>query len=159
MKNVFPLIVMKDSLKNVWDYERKWFPLARKLVLPARISYFFKNWFLLTAVTVSTSRKKLSSKVTVFIREKYPSPIAGMKDLLKNKFSLDQKKLAPAISFGKMYKSWFVLARKSVSATRSEAFVEKYVFLIAKNCFFWQENQRIWFSIAGKCFAFKIGSP
>ena len=28
----------------------------------------------------------------VFIREKYPSPIAGMKDSFKNKFPLDRKK-------------------------------------------------------------------
>ena len=39
---------------------------------PARISSGFKNWFPL---------KKLSNKVTVSIREKNPSPIAGMKDL------------------------------------------------------------------------------
>ena len=38
-------------------------------------------------MTVSAS-KKFSSEVTVFIREKYPSPIAGMKDL----FALDRKK-------------------------------------------------------------------
>ena len=43
-------------------------------------------------MTVSTSRKKLSSKVTIFIREKYPSPIAGMKDSFKDKFPLGRKK-------------------------------------------------------------------
>ena len=60
---------------------------------PARISSVFKNLFPFIAVTVSASRKKLSSKVTVFIREKYPSPIAGMKDSFKNKFPIDRKKL------------------------------------------------------------------
>ena len=43
-------------------------------------------------MTVSASRKKLSSKVTVSIREKNPSPIAGMKDSFKNTFPLDKKK-------------------------------------------------------------------
>ena len=135
MKNVFPLTVMKDSLKNIWDYERKWFPLARKLVLPARISYFFKNWFLLTAVTVSTSRKKLSSKVTVFIREKYPSPMARTKDSFKNKFPGDRKK---AFSGRSPSKNWFELARKSGSTTRNKAFDEKYVSSIRKNYFLWK---------------------
>ena len=41
---------------------------------------------------VSTRRKKLSSKVTVFIAEKNPSPIARIKDSFKNKFPLDRKK-------------------------------------------------------------------
>ena len=59
---------------------------------PARISSVFKNWFPLIEVTVSTSRKKLSNKVTVFIREKYPSPIAWMKDSFKNEFPLGRKK-------------------------------------------------------------------
>ena len=47
-------------------------------------------------MTVSTSRKKLSSKVTVSIREKNPSPIVEMKDSFKNTFSLDRKKAFPA---------------------------------------------------------------
>ena len=58
---------------------------------PARISSVFKNWFPLIEVMVSASRKKLSSKVTVSIREKTPSPIAGMKDSFKNKIPLDKK--------------------------------------------------------------------
>ena len=37
---------------------------------PTRISSVFKNWFPLTAVTVSASRKKLSSKGTVFSLER-----------------------------------------------------------------------------------------
>ena len=40
-----------------------------------------------------------------------------------------------------------------------EAFVGKYVFTMHKICFFWQENQRKWFPLPGKCFSFKIGSP
>ena len=31
-----------------------------------------------------------------------------------------------------MYEKWFVLVRKSVSTTRNEAFLEKYVFPIRK---------------------------
>ena len=124
---------------------------------PARISSVFKNWFPL--MTVSASRKKLSSKVTVSIREKNPSPIAGMKDSFKNTFPLGRKKSFPRQASLKKYKQWFALARKSVSATRNEAFVEKYVFTIQKNCFFWQENQRKWFPLVGKCFSFEICSP
>ena len=52
---------------------------------------------------VSTRRKKLSSKVTVFIAEKNPSPIARMKDSFKNKFPLDRKKLSPARVSEKIY--------------------------------------------------------
>ena len=59
---------------------------------PAIISSVFKNWFPLITLTVSASRKKLSSKVKVFIREKNPSPIGGMKDSFKNKFPLDRRK-------------------------------------------------------------------
>ena len=52
----------------------------------------------------------------------------------------------------KYIKKWFVLARKSVSNTRNEAFVEKYVTTIHKLCFFWQKDQRKWFPVPGKCF-------
>ena len=55
----------------------------------ARISSVFKNWF--SPMTVSARRKKLSSKVTVSIRQKNPSPIAGMKDSFKYTFPLDRK--------------------------------------------------------------------
>ena len=82
--------------------QKNQFPLAR-------ISFFLKNWFPLTAVTVSAGRKKLSSKVTVSIREKNP-PLAGFKDSFKNKFSRDRKKLSLAESLRKYIKKWFVLA-------------------------------------------------
>ena len=110
-------------------------------------------------MTVSTSRKKLSSKVTVSIREKTPSPIAEMKDTFENTFPLDRKKSLPQQESLKKYKKWFVLARKFVSTTRNEALIEKYVSTIQKNCFFWQENERKRFPLARKCFYFKIGSP
>ena len=45
------------------------------------------------SVTVSACRKELSSKVDGFHYRQYPSPIAGMKDSLKNTFPLDGKKL------------------------------------------------------------------
>ena len=51
-----------------------------------------------------------------------------MKDSLKNSFQLDGKKSL-----------WFVLARKPVSTTGNEAFVEKYISTIRKSCFFWQK--------------------
>ena len=110
-------------------------------------------------MTVSTSIKRLSSKATISIREKIPSPIAGMKDSFKIKLPLDRKKAFPAGVSEKIYKKWFVLARKYVSTTQDEAFVEKYVSLIPKSCFFLQENQRKLFSLTGKCFSFKTGSP
>ena len=47
------------------------------------------------------------------------------------------------------YKKWFVLARKSISTTRNEAFLEKY----------YTENQRKWFPLAGKCFLLKLVPP
>ena len=92
---------------------------------------------------VSASRKKLSSKVTVSTREKNSSSKAVMKDSFKN-------------SFLKKYSKWFVQARKFVSTRLNEAFVEKYVSMIQKNCFFWQENQRKWF---WKCFSLKLVHP
>ena len=68
-----------------------------------------------------------------------------MKDLLKNYVSTRRKK-----SLG------FVPARKSVSTTRNEAFAEKYISTIRKNCFFWQTKKR--FPPAGKIFSVKIDS-
>ena len=109
-------------------------------------------------MTVSANRKKLSSKVTVSIREKNPSPITGMKDSFKTSFPLDRKKTFPRQESLKKCTKWFVLARKFVSTTRKEASIEKYVSTIRKNCFLWQENQRKWFPLAGKYFSFKIGS-
>ena len=105
---------------------------------PARISSVFKNWFSL--ITVTASRKKLSSKVTFSIRQKHPSPIAGMKDSFKNTFLLDRKKSFPRQESLKKYKKWFVIVRKSVYTSWNEAFVEKYISTVRKNCFFWQEN-------------------
>ena len=111
-------------------------------------------------MTLSANSKKRLSKVTVSIREKNISAIAGMKDSFKNTFPLDRKKkLSLAGVSEKKHKKWFVLARKSVSTTQNETFVRKYVSTIQKNCFFWQENQRKWFPLAGKFFPFKIGSP
>ena len=52
----------------------------------------FKKWLPLISVTVSASRKELSSKVDGFHYRENPSPIAEMKDLLKNIFPLDGKK-------------------------------------------------------------------
>ena len=43
-------------------------------------------------MTVSASRKELSSKVDNFHQGENPSPIAGMKDSLRNAFPLDEKK-------------------------------------------------------------------
>ena len=99
-------------------------------------------------MTVSASRQKLLSKVDALHQgenPENPSPIAGMKDLLKNYVSTRRKK-----SLG------FVPARKSVSTTRNEAFAEKYVSTIRKNCFFWQTKKR--FPPAGKIFSVKIDS-
>ena len=76
--------------------EENGFPQPENQFPPARISSVFKNWFPLIAVTVSAStlvEKKLSRKVTVLIRKKYPSPIAEMNDSFKNKFPLNRKKL------------------------------------------------------------------
>ena len=58
--------------------EKKWFPLARKSVPTRKNKSVLKNWFPLIAVTVSVRRKKLSSKVTVFITEKNRTPTARM---------------------------------------------------------------------------------
>ena len=110
------------------------------------------------AVTASAGSKKLSSKVTVSIREKSPLPVAGMKDSFKNIFPLDKKWLYPPEVSEEIYKKWFVLARIPASTTHNETFVRKYVSMIQNNCLFWQENQRAWFPLAGKCFPFKIGS-
>ena len=73
-----------------------------------------------------------------------------MKYSFKNKFSLDRKRAFSAGVSKKTYTKWFLLARKSVSTTRSKAFVEKYVSStkktassgkkIKENGFHWQEN-------------------
>ena len=52
--------------------------------LLARIRSVLKKWLPLISVTVSASRKELSSKVDRFHQRENPSPIAGNKDLLKN---------------------------------------------------------------------------
>ena len=111
-------------------------------------------------MTVSASSKKFKvSKVTVSIREKNPSPIAGIKNSFKNTFPLDRKKAFSGIVSEKTYKKWFVLARKSVSTTQNEIFVRKYVSTIQKNCVFRQKNQRKWFPLPGTFFRFKVDSP
>ena len=124
---------------------------------PERISSVFKNWFSL--MTVTASRKRLSSKVTFSIRQKHPSPIAGMKDSFKNTFLLDRKKSFPRLESLKKYKKWFVIVRKSVYTTRNEAFVEKYISTIRKNCYFWQENKINGFHQQQNVFLLKLVPP
>ena len=48
-----------------------------------------------------------------------------MKDLFKNKFPLDRKRkmLSAAGVSGKIYKKYFILARKSVFTNQNEPFV------------------------------------
>ena len=53
LKNLFPLAGIKNSLKNILDNGRKWFPLARK-------------WVSIRKSKISTSRKEFSSKVDSF---------------------------------------------------------------------------------------------
>ena len=101
LKNTFPLIGMKDSLKIYETMEENGFHKPENQFPPARISSAFKNWFPVRAVTVSASRKKLSSKLTVFIREKYPSPMARTKDSFKNKFPGDREKAFSGRSLSK----------------------------------------------------------
>ena len=74
-------------------------------------------------------------------------------------FTKQEINLSPAGVSEKTYKKWFLLDRKSISTTQNEAFVEKYISTIHKICFFWQENQRKLFPLAGKYFSFKITSP
>ena len=56
-------------------------------------------------MTVSASRRNLSSKVTISIKEKNPSPIAGIMDSFKNTFQLDRKEAFPGRSLGKDMKN------------------------------------------------------
>ena len=43
-------------------------------------------------MTVSASRKEISSKIDGFYQREYPPPMAGMKNSSKNTFRIDQKK-------------------------------------------------------------------
>ena len=65
--------------------------LENKFTL-ARIRSVFKKWLTLISVTVSVSKKELSIKIDGFHERENPSPIAGMKDSLKNTFPLDGKR-------------------------------------------------------------------
>ena len=120
---------------------------AAKSVPLATISSVFKNWFPLISVTVSASKKNFQ------VKGENPSPIAGIQNSFNKTFVLDGKK-----SFHwqecpkKICKKWLVRARNSVSATRNKALVEKYVSAIRKDRFFWQRNQRRWFTLGRKLF-------
>ena len=106
-------------------------------------------------MTVSASRKKLSIKVTISIREKNAN-----EGFIQKYVSTRQKiNLSLAGVSEKIYKKWFGLARKSFFTIANEAFVENYVSTIHKICFYSQENQSKWFPLAGKCFYFKIDFP
>ena len=72
--------------------------------------------------------------------------------------STRRKKTFAGRILNKIYKKRFVLATKSVFTTWKEAFVEKHVSSIRKDCFFWQKHQRKWFLLTGKCFFLKVGS-
>ena len=69
-------------------------------------------------MTVSPSRKELSSKVEGFHSTEYPSLMAGMKNSSKNKFLTDEKKL-------------MVSTRHKInSTTQNEVSFKKYVCTI-----------------------------
>ena len=48
--------------------------------------------------------------------------------------------------------------KKSVSINRNEAFAEKDISTIWKNCFLWQEKHRKGFRLAEECLSFKLSS-
>ena len=54
-------------------------------------------------------------------------PLARMNDLLKNKFTLDEKALT------KNGKKWFLLARKSVSTSRNKVIFQKLDLPVSAN--------------------------
>ena len=134
---MFPLDGMKNSLKISETRGENGFHYLKNEFTLARIKSVFKQWFPLVSVTFSASRKELTSKVDGFHCRENFSLIAAKKDSLKNRFPLDGKRL------------WVVLARKSVSTTHNEAFIEIYVSTIRKKSFFWQKSQK-WFPLAGK---------
>ena len=74
-----------------------------------------------------------------------------MKDSLKNAFPLDGKK------------TLFVLARKSVSTTRNEVFLEKYISTTKYTNTLWKtassgKKHGKWFPLVGKYFSVKTDS-
>ena len=71
---------------------------------PAIISSVFKNWFSLISVTISVSRKKLSSKLDVFY-QKENTPIPGTNDSFKKTFSINGQKLSLEGVSKKIYKN------------------------------------------------------
>ena len=146
---------MKNFLKNIWDNGRKWFSRAKKPVstnknkfLSLKTGFHSQQWrFLLVKKPFKWSK--------VFIRRKYPSPIAGMKD----SFPLGRKKLCLAGGSEKIYKKWFVLATESVSTTRNDAFVEKIRFHDTGKLLLLARKSKKMVPLEGKCFSFKAGSP
>ena len=122
LKNAFAIAGMKNFLKNICENGRKWIP-------PISIRSI---WFPLISVTVSASRKELSSKVRRFPIKKKSFSNSSNKGLIKKYVSTRRKKSL-----------WFALARKSVSTTQNESFVEKYVSTIQKNCFFLQKKSEM----------------
>ena len=111
------------------------FPWPKNQFPPARISFVLNNSFPFIAEMVFDSRKKLSSKVKTSIREKNPCQWPEWRIRSKLSFRETEKKLFPAGVSEKIYKKWFVLDRKSVSTTMSEAFVEKLRLLYMEKLF------------------------
>ena len=60
--------------------EEIFFPYPENQFPSAVISSVFKNWFSLISVTVSVTRKKLSSKLDSFHQIENPSPTARTND-------------------------------------------------------------------------------
>ena len=63
---MFPLVGMKNFLKNISGKEENGFHELENKFPPATTRSVFMKWFPLVPVTVSASRKELSSKVDGF---------------------------------------------------------------------------------------------
>ena len=146
--------VVKNGRKKGFHQTENPFPLAR-------IKNSFQKY-------VSTIRERTVTGMNVWKIDKKdgshqpenPFPLTVMQYSLKNTFLLERKiKIAVAGESENGRKKGFPPARKSVSTTRNEAFVGKYVSTIHKICFFCHENQRKWFPVPGKCLSFNIGFP
>ena len=146
--------VVKNGRKKGFHQTENPFPLAR-------IKNSFQKY-------VSTIRERTVTGMNVWKIDKKdgshqpenPFPLTVMQYSLKSTFLLERKiKIAVAGESENGRKKGFPPARKSVSTTRNEAFVGKYVSTIHKICFFWHENQRKWFPLPGKCLSFNIGFP
>ena len=136
IKNPSPLAKMKDILKNTISLDRKatsiqiliWKKKGKERFPLPEIRYYFKNWPLSNCK--NGFQNSMNERISLSLNRKYVATGCnnGLAENNLSKFPSDGKATSNITNIWDIGTKRFQLARKSVSTSQNERFVEKKVY-------------------------------